>query len=251
METADEGSASSKAERVRAMFDQIAPRYDLLNHTLSLNVDKRWRRFVVEKVSNHLQKPDAVALDLCCGTADLSLELARLSSVVGMDFCHPMLQIGLRKVTEADRNVSLVEADALRVPAPDERFDVVTIAFGLRNLEDVRAGLGEMFRLLKPGGRGAVLEFSKPVVPVFRSLFRFYFNNILPAIGNKISGSGFAYKYLPESVKEFPDQKGLSDLMASVGFCDVNYYNLSAGIAALHTGDKPSAILSSHSNDLD
>src|SRR5262245_42454957 len=138
---------SGKAARVREMFAQIAPRYDFLNHALSLNIDKRWRRFVIDKVKDHLQAPGALALDLCCGTCDLSLELGRLSETCGIDFCHPMLKIGAEKAQTSRKSISIVEGDALQVPFADERFDVVTMAFGLRNLESVERGLAEALRL--------------------------------------------------------------------------------------------------------
>jgi demethylmenaquinone methyltransferase/2-methoxy-6-polyprenyl-1,4-benzoquinol methylase len=229
---------AGKAMRVRSMFAEIAPRYDLLNHALSLNVDRRWRRLVVDQLGEHLKRPGALALDLCCGTGDLALELGARAETVGMDFCRPMLKLGLEKVRQSKRPVTLVEADALRVPAPDSTFDVVTMAFGLRNLESLEGGLGEVLRLLKPGGRGAILEFSKPTVPVFRALFRFYFTRVLPRVGGAISGSRRAYQYLPDSVQSFPDQKALASLMRAVGFSNVRYYNLFGGVAALHLGDK-------------
>ncbi|HKP13623.1 MAG TPA: bifunctional demethylmenaquinone methyltransferase/2-methoxy-6-polyprenyl-1,4-benzoquinol methylase UbiE [Blastocatellia bacterium] len=227
-----------KAARVRAMFAEIAPRYDLLNHALSLNVDKRWRRFVVGKVAERLRHEDALALDLCCGTGDLALELGRVAETCGVDFCHPMLTISTSKVARSGHRVSIVEGDALNVPFDDAAFDVVTIGFGLRNLESVEGGLREILRLLKPGGRAAVLECSRPVLPVFRQLFQFYFLKVLPRIGNAISGSSFAYQYLPESVQQFPDQQRLAAMMRAVGFSSVNYYNLFGGVAAVHVGDK-------------
>lgn len=227
-----------KAAQVREMFGEIAPRYDFLNHALSLNIDKRWRRFVISKVSELLKKPDAVALDLCCGTADLSLELGALAQTIGVDFCHPMLKIGLDKVRAAKLPIHLAEGDALHVPLADASFDVVTMAFGLRNLASVEGGLQEIYRLLKPQGRGAILEFSQPQIPVFRQLFQFYFMKLLPRIGNAISGSNFAYQYLPESVQQFPAQKRLAEMMKTVGFSQVRYYNLFGGVAALHLGDK-------------
>jgi demethylmenaquinone methyltransferase/2-methoxy-6-polyprenyl-1,4-benzoquinol methylase len=220
------------------MFAQIAPRYDLLNHALSLNVDKRWRRFAVGKVAERLNHPGALALDLCCGTGDLSLELGAMAETCAVDFCHPMLEISLAKAQSSAKAISIIEGDALRVPFPDQSFDVVTMAFGLRNLESVEGGLAEIYRLLKPGGRGAVLEFSHPQMPVLRSAFNFYFTRILPRIGNAVSGSGFAYQYLPDSVLTFPDQETLAEMMRAVGFSSVRYYNLFGGVAALHTGDK-------------
>ncbi len=230
---------TNKPAMVRQMFAQIAPRYDFLNHALSLNIDKRWRRFVINKVMDYLKRPNAVALDLCCGTGDLSLELGKLTPTYGMDFCHPMLQIGNRKIRSSKHPIELVEGDALNVPVKSDSFDVVTMAFGLRNLDSVEGGIKEIYRLLKPQGRGAILEFSHPPIAVFRHLFQFYFTRVLPKIGNLISGSGFAYQYLPDSVKQFPDQKTLAEIMKRVGFSHVEYYNLFGGVAALHVGDKP------------
>jgi demethylmenaquinone methyltransferase / 2-methoxy-6-polyprenyl-1,4-benzoquinol methylase len=220
------------------MFAEIAPRYDFLNHALSLNCDRRWRKLVIKKVAPLLNRPGARALDLCCGTADLSIGLAGLAPTVGMDFCHPMLAIGRGKVETSGRRVELVEADALRVPVGDESFDVVTMAFGLRNLESTELGLAEILRLLAPGGRAAILEFSHPTMPVFRGLFNFYFTKVLPRIGNAVSGSSFAYRYLPDSVLRFPDQPQLASMMRAVGFSNVRYYNLFGGVAALHIGDR-------------
>ncbi|HWN99683.1 MAG TPA: bifunctional demethylmenaquinone methyltransferase/2-methoxy-6-polyprenyl-1,4-benzoquinol methylase UbiE [Blastocatellia bacterium] len=229
---------SEKAARVRAMFAEIAPRYDLLNHVLSLNVDRRWRRFVIKKVADRLRDPGSTALDLCCGTAELSMELAAIAPTVGVDFCHPMLRLGIAKLRTGALPVDLVEGDALQCPLSDEGFDVVSMAFGLRNLESIEAGLREIYRLLKPGGRAAVLEFSHPRIPIFRTLYHLYFTRVLPRIGNAVSGSSFAYRYLPESVLAFPDQNALADVMRAVGFSSVRYYNLAGGIAALHLGDK-------------
>jgi demethylmenaquinone methyltransferase/2-methoxy-6-polyprenyl-1,4-benzoquinol methylase len=223
---------------VREMFSQIAPRYDFLNHALSLNIDKRWRRFVIQKVGEQLNRPQAIALDLCCGTGDLSLELGQLAPTLGIDFCHPMLKIGREKIRTANLPIEFAEGDALNVPVESEQFDVVTMAFGLRNLDSIEGGLKEIFRLLKPRGRGAILEFSQPQVAGFRQLFQFYFTRVLPKIGNIISGSGFAYQYLPDSVRNFPDQKTLAGMMKRVGFSQVEYYNLFGGVAALHIGDK-------------
>ena len=228
----------SKASRVRSMFAQIAPRYDFLNHALSLNIDKRWRRLVIQQVAERLRRPGAVALDLCCGTAELSLELGTLAPTFGVDFCRPMLELGIKKVRRTGLPIELIEGDALCVPAADSAFDVVTVAFGLRNLDGTAEGLREMHRVLKPGGRCVVLEFSRPQLPVFRNLFHFYFTRLLPRIGNAVSGSSFAYQYLPDSVQEFPTQKELAGLMAAVGFSDVKYYNLFGGVASLHVGDK-------------
>jgi demethylmenaquinone methyltransferase / 2-methoxy-6-polyprenyl-1,4-benzoquinol methylase len=229
-----------KAARVRAMFDEIAPRYDLLNHMLSMNIDKRWRARVVRELEGQLSRAGARALDLCCGTGDLALAIDAAypkASVVGLDFSIQML---VRAATKArsDRPIPFVQGDASGVPFPDASFDAVTIAFGLRNLTSVEAGLAEIRRLLAPGGRAVVLEFSRPVVPVFRQAFNFYFAHVLPRIGGAVSGSSGAYSYLPASVKAFPDQKRLASMMASVGFANVRYTNLTGGIAAAHVGDR-------------
>jgi demethylmenaquinone methyltransferase/2-methoxy-6-polyprenyl-1,4-benzoquinol methylase len=219
------------------MFAGIAARYDLLNHLLSGNVDKRWRRVVANGLQSSLVE-GARVLDVACGTGDLSLVLADAgrARVVGLDFCRPMLEIARRKAEADSRAVPFVEGDALRLPFADETFDVVTIAFGLRNLAGVLEGLRELRRILRPGGRVAVLEFSSPVVPGFRALFRFYFTRVLPRIGGLVSGSRGAYEYLPDSVSRFPDQKRLAELMREAGFEGVSYRNLTGGIAALHTG---------------
>jgi demethylmenaquinone methyltransferase/2-methoxy-6-polyprenyl-1,4-benzoquinol methylase len=221
------------------MFSGIAGRYDLLNHLLSGNVDKRWRRRVARALQPSLVD-GARVLDVACGTGDLSLVLAEAGAVrvIGLDFCRPMLEIARRKAEEGSRPVPFVEGDALRLPFADETFDVATIAFGLRNLAGVADGLRELGRILKPGGRLAVLEFSSPVVPGFRALFRFYFTRVLPRIGGLVSGSRGAYEYLPDSVSRFPDQRRLAELMRAEGFEGVEYSNLTGGVAALHTGTR-------------
>lgn len=233
-------NALGKHEAVRAMFAEIAPTYDRLNHLLSVNIDKRWRRLVGRKLADVLARPEATVLDLCCGTADLTLELsaqAPHARVIGCDFCHPMLVLGRDKIP-AQTRATLIEGDVLHLPFPDNRFDAVTNAFGLRNLEQVESGLREMHRVLKPGGRAAILEFSRPIFPLLREAFGFYFTKILPRIGALVSGSRQAYTYLPASVSQFPDQKRLAGMMHDAGFVDVTYRNLSAGIAALHLGTK-------------
>lgn len=224
------------------MFAEIAPSYDRLNHLLSINIDRLWRRFTVNKLKDALARTGAVALDLCCGTADLTLELEKHARVIGCDFCHPMLVIGNGKIVARQaRRAALFEGDALRLPFADASFDVVTIAFGLRNLEHVEGGLAEILRVLKPGGRAAALEFSRPVIPIFRQAFEFYFYNILPRIGSLVSGSDCAYHYLPASVRAFPDQKRLAEMMREVGYTNVRYHNLTGGIAALHLGERGAA----------
>ena len=233
------------ARAVRDMFSGIARRYDFLNHVLSVNIDKRWRRLLREKLSDVLARPDALVLDVACGTGDLAIELKRnaAAKVVGSDFCRPMLAIAKDKTGNDDLVIPYVEGDALGLPFGDRTFEAVTIAFGLRNLASWQDGLTELNRVLKPGGRLLVLEFSNPSVPGLRSLFNFYFTKILPRIGGMVSGSRSAYDYLPSSVARFPDQKGLSELMRSSGFGKVEYQNLTGGIAAIHEGIKslPSA----------
>ncbi|MCW5968452.1 MAG: bifunctional demethylmenaquinone methyltransferase/2-methoxy-6-polyprenyl-1,4-benzoquinol methylase UbiE [Blastocatellales bacterium] len=234
-----EMNAPGKSSAVRAMFAEIAPSYDRLNHLLSANIDKRWRRYTVNKLADVLDRPGALALDLCCGTADLTLELEKRARVIGCDFCHPMLVIGREKIARRKAaRATLAEADALNLPFADAQFDAVAIAFGLRNLAHVEGGLAEIFRVLKPGGRAAVLEFSRPVVPLLHQAFNFYFHRVLPRIGAFVSGSSAAYAYLPESVKNFPDQERLSAMMREAGFSSVRYHNLSGGIAALHLGER-------------
>ena len=224
------------------MFARIAGRYDLLNHLLSGNTDRRWRRLVARELSDSL-KEGARVLDVACGTGDLALALAARgrAEVVGLDFCRPMLEIAARKSDGARglRGVAYVEGDALSLPFADGTFDAATIAFGLRNLSSVERGLRELRRVLRPGGRLVVLEFSRPVVPGFRALFQFYFAHVLPRVGGFLSGSRGAYEYLPDSVSRFPDQRRLAALMRAAGFERVGYRNLTGGVAALHTGTRP------------
>ena len=241
-------SPSDHARRVREMFAAIAGRYDLLNHLLSGNTDKRWRRLVARRLQAALSADGACALDVACGTGDLSLALAaeaKGARIIGLDFCRPMLEIAARKSAAGLASPDFIEADALKLPFADESFEAVSIAFGLRNLASVEGGLRELRRVLKPGGRAAILEFSTPVVPGFRTLFRFYFTRVLPRIGGIISGSRGAYEYLPDSVSRFPDQKALVRLMRAVGFEEIEYQNLTGGIAALHIGTRPLPLTSS------
>lgn len=227
------------ARRVREMFEGIAGRYDLLNHILSGNVDKRWRRVLTERLSG--VGVDEPALDVACGTGDLSLELhqAGRTKVIGIDFCRPMLAIAKSKVDARNVEIPFIEGDALSLPFNEGSFALVTIAFGLRNLSSVEDGVKELFRVLEPGGRLAVLEFSKPAVPILSSIFKLYFSRILPFLGGLISGSRSAYEYLPDSVSRFPDQKQLAALMSDAGFTEVSFENLTGGIAALHFGTRP------------
>jgi len=220
------------------MFSTIAGRYDLLNHLLSLNIDKKWRRLVVNRVRAKIVARESLILDVACGTGDLSLMLFEIDGarVVGTDFCRPMLSIAAGKVPAG---VRLIEGDALSLPFKDATFDAVTIAFGLRNLAGVESGLEELRRILKPNGWVAVLEFSRPSNVLLRPLFGLYFRKILPLLGGVISGSRGAYSYLPASVSRFPDQQQLGSLMEQAGLDQVSFENLSGGIAALHLGRRP------------
>jgi demethylmenaquinone methyltransferase/2-methoxy-6-polyprenyl-1,4-benzoquinol methylase len=230
------------AERVRAMFARISPRYDLLNHLLSANTDRRWRALLVRRVRDQL-KTGAHALDVACGTGDLSLALdaSGAAAITGLDFCRPMLDLAARKSRAQGRDVQFVEGDALALPFAEATFEIVTIAFGLRNLASTEGGLRELLRVVKPCGRVYVLEFSQPVVPGLRALFGFYFTRVLPRVGGLLSGSRVAYEYLPDSVARFPDQRRLAALMRAVGFEQVEFKNLTGGVAALHSGTRPRA----------
>ena len=226
-------SAEDHARRVREMFAKISPCYDLLNHLLSANIDSRWRRRVVRKVAPLMTK-GARVLDVGCGTGDLSIELFEKTAagVTGIDFCRPMLKLAKAKAPR----LAFVEGDALRLPFADASFEGLTIGFALRNLASVEEGLGELLRVLKPGGVVAILEFSHPVVPVFRRLVGLYYWRLLPWIGGLLSGSRGAYEYLPDSISKFPDQQTLATMMRAAGFEEVCFENLSGGVAALHTG---------------
>jgi demethylmenaquinone methyltransferase/2-methoxy-6-polyprenyl-1,4-benzoquinol methylase len=223
------------------MFAKIATRYDLLNHLLSGNIDRKWRRIVASTVYANLPGGKGRVLDVACGTGDLSLTLFEngAAEIMGLDFCRPMLDIAASKALKCGVTVPFIEGDALDLPFHDSSFEAVTIAFGLRNLASIDAGFNELLRVLKPGGVLVVLEFSKPAIPVLRSLFRFYFTKLLPVLGGLISGSKSAYQYLPESVSRFPDQSELALIMKQAGFEKVSFRNLTGGIAALHIGSRP------------
>jgi len=229
------------ARAVREMFSGIARRYDLLNHVLSLNIDKSWRRKVRAELAEVLKSEDASVIDVACGTGDLTLGLARgaKAKVFGTDFCRPMLVLAKQKSKIEAAEIPMVEADAMQLPISDNSFDAVTIGFGLRNLPNIEHGLIELHRILKSGGKLVILEFSAPFVPGFRQMFNFYFRRVLPRIGGAVSGSRAAYTYLPGSVAKFLDQKELAELMRKTGFADVEYTNLTGGIVAIHKGRKP------------
>jgi demethylmenaquinone methyltransferase/2-methoxy-6-polyprenyl-1,4-benzoquinol methylase len=216
------------------MFGRVAHRYDLANHLLSMNIDRLWRARTVARVREKLREPEARVLDLCCGTGDLMLALERVrgASILGSDFCHPMLLGAARKSALSP----LFEADALQLPLRESSLDVITIAFGYRNLANYDAGLTELRRVLKPGGILAILEFSQPPNQVFAKVYNWYSRKILPWIGGMISGSRDAYTYLPESVRKFPGAEELAAMMSRAGFQDVKFERMTGGIVALHTG---------------
>jgi demethylmenaquinone methyltransferase/2-methoxy-6-polyprenyl-1,4-benzoquinol methylase len=227
------------------MFGQIAPWYDFLNHLLSFNVDRSWR---VRTVCLAPPAGDGPILDLCTGTGDLALAYDRAAGgrvpIVGADFCPEMLARARQKVGRAgaaDR-IRFVEADALALPFPDDHFEVVAVAFGLRNVSDTDRGLAEMIRVTRPGGRLAVLEFSKPRHPLLGRAYRAYFRSVLPTVGQMLSRSGeSAYHYLPASILAFPDGEALAAKLRDHGLTDVLLFPFTFGIATLYVGQKPDA----------
>jgi demethylmenaquinone methyltransferase / 2-methoxy-6-polyprenyl-1,4-benzoquinol methylase len=229
--------------RVRAMFASIARRYDFLNHLLSLNIDKSWRRFTTRAVPPVAGVP---VLDCCTGTADLALAYHRAgngaSPVIGSDFCHEMLAIGRDKVHNAgaSEKIILVEGDTQRLPLPSDTFGVVTVAFGLRNVRDTVRGVDEMIRVARPGGNVAILEFSRPRGRILGRLYLAFFRHILPKVGQALApNEDGAYRYLPASVLQFPDGQEMLDLLASRGLSETRMYPLTFGVATLYVGVKP------------
>ncbi len=232
---------SEKGRGIRDMFDAIAPRYDLLNRLLSLGIDRRWRTFAV----GQLQVPaGGKVLDVATGTGDVALEIASRTPdsvrIVGEDFTQGMLVHGREKIHKSPyrHRIHLVNAPCEAMPHPSSTFDGVTIAFGIRNVVDRPAGLREMCRVLKPGGRAVILEFSNPPSRLFKALYYFYFRRILPAIGGLFSQRS-AYQYLPDSVLEFPDREVFKKMMAEAGFSEVRHFDLTFGIATVYVGDRP------------
>jgi demethylmenaquinone methyltransferase/2-methoxy-6-polyprenyl-1,4-benzoquinol methylase len=232
-----------RESRIRGMFGHIAPSYDFLNHLLSLNVDRYWRwrttRLVPPVVGS------VPVLDLCTGTGDLALAYDRAARgavpIVGADFCHPMLEraVGKTARARASERIRFVEADAQHLPFPDDSFQIAAVAFGLRNVTDTDRGIAEMVRVVRPGGRIAILEFSQPRGRLFGGFYRFYFRRILPLLGQMISRSkDSAYRYLPASVMEFPDGEALAERLRRQGLTDVRWHPFTFGIATLYVGTK-------------
>jgi demethylmenaquinone methyltransferase / 2-methoxy-6-polyprenyl-1,4-benzoquinol methylase len=229
---------ASAGAAVRAMFSTIAPRYDLANHVLSMNIDRVWWRRAARTFRHILQRPDARALDLCCGTGDMTFALLKQSGgaqVYGADFAHPMLVRAREK--SAGKPLAWFEADALLLPVPPAQFDLVTSAFGFRNLADYDAGLREIFRVLRSGGEVGILDFGEPK-GAMGALYHFYFRHVLPRVGTLISGVRGPYAYLPASVARFPSPEQMLDRMRAAGFTDVSWKPYTFGIAGLYRGKK-------------
>lgn len=227
-------------ERVRTMFSQIAPNYDRMNHLLSMNVDRYWRWRTVRILAPNQDDP---ILDVCTGTGDLALAFNKYTKskapVIGSDFCYPMLEIGEQKAKKSNRDVTFVEADAQELPFQSDHFQIVSAAFGLRNVADTDLGLREMTRVCKPGGKVAILEFSHPRMQPIKAMYSWYFKNVLPRIGQMLaSNDSSAYDYLPDSVGEFPCYEQLTDRMLQAGLSSAKFYPLTFGIATLYIGVK-------------
>ena len=230
----------SSAAAVRQMFNSIAPRYDLLNHVLSCNIDRIWWNRTARRFRHILAKPHASVLDICCGTGDMTLALLRRRPagaipILAADFSHAMLARGTQKFH--DQNAVAIEADALHLPIPGNSLDLTTSAFGFRNLANYESGLREFHRVLKSGGELGILDFSEPG-GIVGKLYAFYFRSILPAIGARLSGMGSAYSYLPASVQRFPPPAQMVKWMERVGFTQVSWTPYTFGIAGLYRGVK-------------
>ncbi|SMP44309.1 demethylmenaquinone methyltransferase / 2-methoxy-6-polyprenyl-1,4-benzoquinol methylase [Neorhodopirellula lusitana] len=246
----DKPKLDKSAKRVQEMFRQIAPRYDTMNHVLSLNIDKWWRRKAVQKLKI---QGDAPILDLCCGTGDLAIAIADFAEtdvqVIGSDFCHAMLEIARDKEADRTRNarggigrktIPFFEADSMALPFATDHFQCVTVAFGLRNIADTDVGLSEMFRVCQPGGQVMVLEFSQPTLPILKQLYGFYFRSVLPKVGQLMARNDkSAYEYLPASVGQFPCGEELAQRMRDVGMTNVTFTPLTLGVATIYIGQKP------------
>ncbi|GGD69224.1 demethylmenaquinone methyltransferase [Paenibacillus nasutitermitis] len=232
--------SKSKETYVHDVFENIAPKYDLMNDLLSFRRHKAWRAFTMRKMN---MQPGETAIDLCCGTCDWTISLARASGtgkMVGLDFSRNMLDFGQQKVDKENLNnqISLIQGNAMELPFENNRFDYATIGFGLRNVPDLVQVLKEMQRVVKPGGQVVCLELSKPTWQPFKSIYYFYFERILPNLGKLVAKRYEQYKWLPESLKAFPDQNQLAAVYREIGLRDVRAFPLTGGIAALHIGTK-------------
>ena len=227
-------------ERVRKMFSEIAPNYDRMNHLLSMNIDHYWRWYAVRKLAPNRRDP---ILDVCTGTGDLAIAFHKYTAgeveIMGSDFCDPMLKVAIQKANKSKRYIQFIKADSQRLPFQDDYFQVVSVAFGLRNVADTDLGLREMLRVCKPGGQVAILEFSKPRHKRIKGLYDWYFKNVLPRIGQLFaSNDSSAYNYLPDSVDEFPCYEQLTERMLAAGMKTAKFYPLTFGIATLYIGTK-------------
>ncbi|ANE49017.1 ubiquinone biosynthesis methyltransferase UbiE [Paenibacillus swuensis] len=232
-----------KEQFVHSVFESIAPKYDMMNDLISFRRHKAWRRFTMNKMA---MKPGSTALDLCCGTCDWTIAMARESRngpMTGLDFSNNMLNVGRLKVREAnlDEQITLVQGNAMELPFEDNSFDYVTIGFGLRNVPDLVQVLKEMQRVVKPGGKVVCLELSKPAKEPFKSTYYFYFQKVLPLLGKLVAKRYEQYRWLPESLAVFPDHVQLKKQFSDIGLTQVEAYPLTLGIAALHIGTKRSA----------
>jgi len=238
----DEATA---AAAVREMFDGIAPRYDLLNHVLSMNIDRWWWWRTARRFRGVLARPDTVVVDVCCGTGDMTMALlkrrpAQSRPVIAADFSHQMLKRGAAKFSDRGSiapSAIAIEADALQLPLADNSVDLITTAFGFRNLANYPAGLAEFHRVLRPGGELGILDFSEPG-GLLGKLYAFYFRRILPAIGSRLSGVTGPYAYLPNSVHNFPPPERMREIMAAAGFRDVSWTPYTFGVAGLYRAVK-------------
>ncbi len=232
------GEAEGKKQRVEQMFDSIAPRYDLLNRVLSLGIDRSWRRKMVDAVDRRCAAPRRI-LDIATGTADVAIELLRLrpEAIVGVDISEEMLSLGRAKVAEQDatRIISLRQGDAEQLDFPDDHFDAITAAFGVRNFENLSAGLREMGRVLRPGGVAVILEFSSPEHAPMKQMYSFYSRQVLPRIGRAVSRDAGAYNYLPESAAAFPYGERMAEIVKRAGFEDVEHRPLTFGIVTIYS----------------
>lgn len=229
----------AKKEAVKGIFNDIAPKYDLLNHFLSANRDKSWRRKAIQSIAG---SPKELLLDVACGTGDLAIVASQfgVKKVIGVDISDNMINIGNRKIKEKgrDQQISLMNGDCEQLCFDDNHFDAVTVAFGVRNFEHLEKGLSEMHRVLKPGGKVVILEFSMPEHFPVRQLYKFYFRSILPLAGGLISGNKGAYTYLPESVMKFPQGQEFLSILEKCGFSNVARQKMTFGIVSLYTGSK-------------
>ena len=236
----EDGGEAQKRAYVRATFSQIAPRYDLLNHLLSFNIDRAWRRRALDALEWR-REATGTYLDLCAGTLDVSAMLAGAHGfagfVIGADFAEPMLRAGVGKAS-ADV-VAPLTADALDLPLATNSVSGAIVAFGIRNVANLDEGLREVHRVLRPAGRFVILEFTTPKSRLVRAVYHLYFHHLLPIVGRMVSGHKTAYEYLPQSVANFAVENALADRMGSAGFIDVRWKTLSLGIAAIHVGTKP------------